>query len=156
MEISEKLDNSNPQFNFEWKPLLYKNREIPLWGLPIKRTGADEPVIYRHVTSYKMSNSEIVFTLYVGEGGSLNGPYKYNLCHQYKGHHGNSRKVVRNYIQQKKLRVWTERLIINDLNIDLSDMDTRKMIEKLLIGSYYLEYMELKAKNSGMLEFLNK
>ena len=155
MEIRAGLDNTAHTKSFQWQPLAYQGKNIYLWDLPEQKSGVDTPVIYRFVMDFPNVG---LITIYIGEGTSLNGPAKTNSAHQYCQGSGPTRQRVKSYIRANSTHAgWTELLVLpeNDSAI-LQDDACRKFLQELLIGAYFFEHRILKAKHSGLPDFLNK
>lgn len=150
------------QDNFEfgiplnWKKLENANGDpCFLWEIEKKKGIYDFPVIYRLIVKHKSKdNNEIDATIYVGEGNVLCIPGPADLREQYANKHGAYRQKVRNYIDANNFSGYTE--ILREIEgFDLSIKKERKMIEKLLIGSFYVDNKIRRIDDDNYPLFLN-
>jgi len=156
--LNIKINNETLiNYKFEWVPLNEGNRNLFIWQYHQTKNLPNRATIYRHVVHCKGVG---MVTLYVGEGASLNGPYKYNLVYQYNGQHGETRmnvkKYINNYIRRKKSNGWTEILNINTKGINLEDKKFRKALESTFIAVYFFQYQKLTSSLDDAPLFQNK
>jgi len=126
--------------------------KIPLWEYPRQNVGVDIPTIYRHVIMLK----KIPYTVYVGEGQSLNGPSRKSLVYQYShGGHGHTRVRIRDFFSNRcKGTFWTE--VLECKEFDLTNKSRRKAVENLLSDYFYTQSLTLAVFKNETIEYLNR
>lgn len=159
MELRIGLEGYAVRSVFEWQPLQVGGKRCYVWGYGcVPKPRKDEPVIYRHVLQTHFAG---VVPIYIGEGASLAGPQKTNICFQYGGPRGGipqgqARHDVRAYIYGRTEKGWTEVLRMQSPVVSLSEGRVRGFLQATLIAAHYWRHEELARQYTDLPRFLDK
>ena len=144
-------ENINLEMQLVWEPLIQNGQSVPIWDYPLIRIGPNRPVIYRHVVQI----GEQVYTVYIGEGQSLNGPQQHSLAYQYRGSHGPTRVRIRDFLANLQQPHWTEILTCDFLQV--ANVRQRRALEGILYGYYFKESLGWRDDITRLgMEYLNQ